>query len=293
MRVIYIAKHHSGGSDDEGAVSFALEQLGHTVVKINEQWAERAAEHTGDFILFHGLHRLDELARLKMPKVCWHFDLISFPDPTLAARCQRRREWAKRATDACTIGFMTDGDHVANDRTGKLHWLPQGADERVIGPHVGAVEPMADILFTGGARGGQKRESFVAEMKARYGTRFTHIEKGVYGRDLAKLIAQHKIVVAPDGPVTDRYASNRVYQATGFGACLLHPWSKAIHDQYSEPLGVAFYHSRKDLHDKIGRYLESSFTLSRVAEIGFLRAKNYHTYRHRCAELIEKVKGVL
>ena len=36
MKVAYVARHQPHGNDDEGAVAFALEQLGHEVLRIEE-----------------------------------------------------------------------------------------------------------------------------------------------------------------------------------------------------------------------------------------------------------------
>lgn len=208
MRIIYVGNFDQRSSaDDEGAICHALTQLGHDVQRVREIDGHVAHTLEGDFCLFHHWRDYQHIAEILMPKVAWTFDLITYPDPTLDKRSEQRLEWMRQLRNVADMIFMTDGDYVKRrgaSTADNISWLPQGADERVTGFGKSKRE-LPPILFTGIWRGGQQRQSFVDEMKARYGDKFHHVEKGVYGRDLANLIAGSKIVVAPDGPVTDRY----------------------------------------------------------------------------------------
>ena len=55
MKIVYVAKHHSGDNDDEGAICYALEALGHEVVRFRENEGDRAIEEDGDFMLRRAL----------------------------------------------------------------------------------------------------------------------------------------------------------------------------------------------------------------------------------------------
>lgn len=137
-------------------------------------------------------------------------------------------------------GFCTDGDWVVEDRgrTGKLRWLMQGADERTLG--FGTPIPDyagAEILFTGMINHGRRRAEHVAHLQARYGDRFAVMGDGGpkyrrHGRELADVFASCKVVVAPDGPNTARYWSNRVYLTLGLGGYLLHPRCEGLQEHY-------------------------------------------------------------
>jgi hypothetical protein len=300
-RILYLARHNSGGNDDEGSIAHALTALGHDVVLIHEPYfspRRRTIMHPinnavlrqhADFLLFHHFGDWEAIRRFRMPKVFWYFDCVNYPDPTLHARNAARLEWMRNALEVATVGFCTDGTFAAR-HPDKLVWLPQGADERVCG--TGTSQPIADILFTGiGRGGGRQRESFVAEMRSRYGNRLTHIERGIHRRELANLIAGHKIVVAPDSPVAERYWSNRIYNALGFGAFLLHPYCGVeSQNQYRNLQELVYYHNRKHLHELIEVWLDFPVARQQVAANALKGALERHTYRHRVEELIRIVQ---
>lgn len=297
MRILYIARHGQANSnDDEGAISYALEQLGHEVIKCQESNADLVLG-TGyrvsfDLCLFHkwGDTVAIQQAKKSMPCVFWYFDLVDWPlDATLSSRCEHRKRWMAEVTPLVDLGFLSDGDWQSRDTTGKLHVLRQGADERVVG--FGTKQGSAydcDVLFVGGVKGcGVQRESFVKELRARYGKRFLHVEKGVYGRSLANLVASAKVVVCPDSPVTDRYWSNRVYMMAGFGACLFHP---RVEEFVAK--GMVLYDSRDHLYGLLDAHLEEPQYLGGY-RTEILEWANKNLYRHRCEELVLVVKEKL
>lgn len=303
MRILYVAKHDQPNTaDDEGAIMHALRELGHDVQPLREVRGSLVPKVEADLLLSHCWHDAGLADRAKVKaRVFWYFDLVDWPaDPTLAKRCAARVAWVRDATRRYDLGFCTDGDWVANDKSGKLTWLPQGADERVVGfgeavehrcEHCGQSVGEPDILFTGiGRGGGQQRESFVADMRARWGNRFRHIERGVHGRQLADLIASVKVVVAPDSPVTDRYWSNRAWNALGFGACLLHPWSEGLSRMYENCAEIELYTNREDMNNRLARILSAPDYRRVLGSNGLERTKREHLYRHRCERLIQVVK---
>lgn len=289
MRIGYVAKHDSGGNDDEGAITHALESLGHSVSRLRERRGYKAHNIACDFLLFHHWTDFAALGSVRVPKVFWVFDLIDFPDSAVRQRCRQRVAWIAILTQMSDIGFMTDGDWVERDRTGKLHWLPQGADERVTLISSGS-HRVVPLLFTGISRGGTLRQSFVTDMAQTYGAMFKHVEKGVYREQLAELIADSNIVLAPDGPVTHRYWSNRVYNALGFGAFMLHPYCERLAEQYLDEKEIVYYEDRDQLKKLITYYLEHPVERKQIAQNGYERTVRTQLYRHRCEELVAKVK---
>ena len=132
MRIVYVARHRPGDWDEGAGISYVLEKFGHQVVRIQE--GEPLYRLKGDMLLYHHYGDLSMLEHCRIrPKVFWYFDLVDFPDPILAARCNARKHWIEWATNASDLGFMNDGDWVAKDVTGKLHTLREGVDERFIG----------------------------------------------------------------------------------------------------------------------------------------------------------------
>ena len=294
MRIIYVAKHGSGGGDDEGAISHALEELGYEVIRVQENQGLKALGYNADMLLFHkweGSQAVRVLQEIKAIKVFWYFDLVDFPDPTLRKRCEMRKRWIEKMTPLVDIGFCTDGDWVANQGYGKLVHLTQGADERFMGfGDVNMTNNPPPILFMGTRNGGQARASHIDELTITYRQSFNHVTRGVHGRRLADLIAASQIVVAPDGPVSDRYWSNRVYLTLGFGGFLLHPYCQKLKQHYTDGEEIVYYRNREDLYKKIKYYFDHPEERKRIQSAGYLRTKREHTYRLRCGELITRVR---
>lgn len=316
MKIIYVAAHARGMNDDEGAITYALRQLGHEVQPCREVIGRKALKlQPADLLLFHKWSDWDTVKKFECPKAFWYFDLVDWPsDPTLARRCQQRKEWMSHAIPLVDVGFCTDGDWVerwnsdrrrrdhrvgdefrGGDGLDKLVTLRQGADERVVGRgkerRCDQCEHLVtdyDVLMVGIAKGGgQRRESFVRELRERYGDRFKHVEGGVYGRDLADLVARSKVVVCPDSPVTERYWSNRVYVMAGFGAVLFHPGEYLMPNNLP---GVIYYQGREDLFDKIDRTLPDLSYQEELRRRNLADSISNHLYRHRCEELVRIVK---
>lgn len=287
MRILYVAKHNSGYNDDEGAITHALQSLGHTVEKVSERNGSLALNVDADFLLFHGWTDIHTLKKIAIPKVFWYFDLIEYGDVSLGDLCKHRTEQVRAVTDLSQLGFCTDGDWVAKDTTGKLVKLTQGADSRIIG--VAKRPKTIDILFTGNNKWGVGRKEFVSHMTEKYGGRFVHIRRGCFRESLKNTIARAKVVVCPWSPITPNYWSNRVYVAAGFGACVIHPYVERLAEQYADVHEVAYYRSEKDLHYLIEFYM-SETQRDRTKYNALTRTIREHTYTHRCRTLIDTVK---
>lgn len=292
MKIIYVAKHDSGGNDDEGAIAYALTELGHEVQRVREVKGRKALGLRGDLLLFHGWRDVEVICGFagRMPRIFWYFDLVDFPDPSLKSRCQARITWINSILPHIELGFCTDGDWVAKDTTSKLVWLPQGADGRVIGLGTWEDGYTPPILFAGIRHGGGGRTSFVDEISRVYADKFLHISRGVYGRKLADLITGTQIIVAPDSPITDRYWSNRVYVTLGFGGFLLHPRCEGLTSHYEHDREIIYYIGREDLHSRLCFYMKRPSLCREIAEAGLSRTLAEHTYRHRCEKLLRTIK---
>ncbi|MEK0326837.1 MAG: glycosyltransferase, partial [Nitrosopumilus sp.] len=241
----------------------------------------------GDFILFHHFPRFSELKRSSLPKVFWGFDLIDWPpDPSLNRRSSQRKGRMGNITRMSQLGFLSDGDWIANDDTGKLVHLFQGADTRITGFNDDSKS--IQLMFTGTSRGGVGRQTWVDQLRLKYKGKFLHVEK-VYREDLAEAIGKSMIVLAPDSPTTNLYWSNRVYVKLGFGAFLLHPYCELLATHYEDREEIVFYRSRDEMHSLINYYLRQPEERQRIALAGYERTIKEHTYIHRCKKLIDVV----
>lgn len=298
VRIVYVARHDQRDSnDDEGAITHALTMLGHDVQRIQERSSGKATRiPSADLLLFHKCSDVDMLRRFqgKCPRVFWYFDLVDWRDSTLSNRCRERIDWMQRITPEVDLGFCTDGDWVARDRSGKLYWLPQGADERVVGHGHSSQPSSLPILFTGiRAGGGRQRISWVDEVASRYPQQFHHVLRGCHGRELAEIIAGKAIVLAPDSPVMHKYWSNRVYMMLGFGACLIHPRCGGLLEHYLGGEEILYYTDRDSMYALIDHYLDpaSAAERQRISEAGLQRTLREHLYRHRCQQLLSVVQS--
>lgn len=282
MRIAYVAKHGSGGNDDEGAVAHALRELGHEVTLYTEDATFIAP---ADFCLFHKWDNFGVVQHLDMPRVFWYFDLVEYPDTILERRNMNRRHWMGRVMPHILCGFCTDGDWAT--KHDKLYHLPQGADERVMGIQLGKSN---SLLITASGNGGQGRSSFLNDMRTKY-KNITIKERGLHGPSLRAAVGQAAAVIAPDHPCTDLYWSNRVYLTLGFGGLLLHPFTVGLARDLRHGEHLMYYGSRNDLHSKLEWLLsrtEEERTLMRLAAFQAIRKE--HLYKHRCAKLISIVQ---
>jgi hypothetical protein len=290
MRIGYVAKHGSGGNQDEDAITFALEHLGHEVTRLREVKGNKAYQLQCDFLLFHHWNDPESLQKVRVPTCFWNFDLVTYPDPTLNERNQRRVQWMNVMTPLVNVGFCTDGDWVNQDTTGKLVRLCQGMDERVMGRGELKYPHLPPILFTGTHRGGGAgREGFVKHLNERWDKQFMQV-KGVHGRELADFIASSQVCVAPDHPATDNYWSNRVYLTAGFGGCLLHPYCQQLETQYEYGVEIMGYSSLSSFDLTLKQMLQDPDELKEMGQNAYERTVKEHLYRHRVETLVQIMK---
>lgn len=301
MKILYIARHGTGAADDEGAITHALTELGHTVRAVDEVNHGVTHDETAefDFMLFNKWNNASAVAQAQCPRVFWYFDLVHSPDPSMRVTTQRRREWMRLMMPLVTAGFCTDGDFVATrpDGADNLFWLPQGMDERIMPDAVSDQPPTRQILFTGNGRmSGARRYQFVLMMQSHFDSAFTWIERGCFREALRAAVADHKIVLCPDSPTGPAYWSNRVYNALGLGGFVVHPYCRELARQYRDGEEIIFYRDRAGLIEILEHWLQRPHEdRQAVAARGLAATRARHTYRQRCQALIttvtERLKG--
>lgn len=295
MKVLYIANHgQENSNDDEGSIAHSLKELGHEVRLVHEREGYVASGMKADFMLFHKWPKVETMSEIRMPRFLWYFDLVDSKDTTLYLRDKTRMDYINSVRAYLSGAFCSDGDWVErctlNQSPEKFAVLRQGVDTRIK-----TIEPKANsdsytILFTGTQRGGSTRESFVKDMTDTYGRQFIHVPRACHQLSLQYAVQQAGIVVAPDGPVTDKYWSNRVYLTLGFGGFLLHPRCKELEKEYKDNNHLVFYDHRADLHRKIQHYLKNPTERHAIAKAGMKHTLKHYSYLERCKRFIELVK---
>lgn len=307
MKVLFVSKHGQHDNADEDAVTHALRTLGHEVICIHELPRHRQGSlfgHKADFCLFFKWENVGEIRQLsaECPLVFWYFDLISSDDPTLARRMDFRRQWFNAVRPYCKLCVFTDGDWVNHvqqrEEYDDCRWLMQGMDSRVAGIiNRPDEERTIPILFTGTPHHGAKREQHIAHLREKFQDKFHVLGEGgprrrFHGERLKELFSQTKIVIAPDGPCTDYYWSNRVFLTLGLGGFLIHPYCLGLLDFYSTEQ-LCYYTSRESADDSIERYMDNWNARRELMYNGYIHTISRHTYTHRCKKLIEMVQEVL
>lgn len=302
MKILFLANHFPRDNQDELAITHALRELGHEVFEIQEKrrhrtqsWAEVLQTAQGcDYCLFLKHPVVSELRELhrEVKLAFWYFDLVDGRhDSTLAARSETRIQWMGEVLPLCQVGFCTDGDWAARHPNELVH-LPQGADERVAGFGKRTMD-LPPVVFTGMIHHGQTRASHVAHLQKTLGEKFLSFgdapAQRQHGRGLADLFASVDVVVAPDGPGTDLYWSNRIVLTTSLGGFLLHPHCVGLHP-YFPPGEMQYYVSRDHLDQLIHYYLDNPEKRKDMAMLGYMRCLEANLYRHRCVTLIEELR---
>lgn len=298
MRIIYVGKHEPVDNQDEIAVTHALTKLGHTVLCLPEKRVNDRFDQCKDFqphlLLINKLPSTQFLKKYRhSPKIFWYWDMIRSADYTVFDRGKLRVSWMREVIPFIDLGFCTDGDWV-NEYPKNLMHLPQGCDERVAG-YGQKIYDVKDVLFTGTINHGAKRQSHIKELKDRYGSRFWHVGHGgpvtrYHGKNLANIFASSKVVVAPDGPVTDNYWSNRVYLTMSLGGFIIHPYSAGLAKEYVDGKQIVFYHSRQECIELIDYYIEHEKEREDLRMAGYLKTVGSYRYYDRCKTMIDVVK---
>lgn len=271
MRIGYVARHGQKNNDDEGAITYALNKLGHTVICIPESHGHQVLGSKFDVILFHKWKDYATLGNLTCPSICWFFDEVHGP-------------WVKfinNMSGAATLVALTDGKYV--ERAGRLnmHHVLQGADERVV-PY--RKQGNEYLLYIGDQRG--PRKEFVNDLSKH----FPLIIRGqrhnkVYKEQLGELIAGASLVVAPSTPVYQKYWSNRAYLLSAYGAVVVHAKCDLIH-HYEANEEMLFYSSQEELFSLIRKYHNQPELLIPIREAAIKKTHHQHLYRHRLQHLL-------
>lgn len=273
MKILYLITNTTG---DEIAITRALQSLGCFVTRVYDNHLDNLNINNlsalYDLLLFNHSKQLEKISGINIPKVFWCFDLMT--------ENVGRWSWVQEAIRVSDLGFFTDGECV-DKFPDKAVWLPQGAQE----VKTGEQKYSYDVTFAGIVH--SDRTSLIHGIAGKFNL---HIIDKVYGDDFADLVASSKIMIAPDTPIKERYWSNRVYMVLGYGGFLLHPYIEELSVQYIDGQEIVFYHSRKDLHNKIRQYLDNQLERARISNNGLARTKKEHTYKHRCKVLLQNIK---
>lgn len=158
-----------------------------------------------------------------------------------------------------------------------------------------------DVVFVG-SKGyhpeWQYRPILIDTLRGHYEDRFHHIgrdgEGSVRGDELNRLYASSKVAVGDTlckGFDYPYYLSDRIFETTGRGGFIIHPYIKGIEDLFEIGKEIVTYEFNNfdDLFTKIDYYLEHPEEREKIRLAGHERTKKDHTYRNRWEFILKEV----
>ena len=270
-RIIYLGNHSNSNSDNtEKHIKYAFEQLGYTVILIDENNFtdnDILSIKDADMFLFHKAgvgrtidikHFIELLNHITCPKVCWYFDVI---DPT-------RESYIEDISGYIDLCFLTDDTWRRRHKYDHFHFLPQGIGNEDTSLGTFKKEYECDVCFAGNVYS-EERVEFVSILKEIYGDRFK-VVNNIFNRDLYDLCVSAKIMVAPPYPMNDFYWSSRFYMMLGSGGFLVHPDLYGLKDEFTEGKHFAGY-KKGELKQTIDYFLENEKERKAIQMQGYKR----------------------
>lgn len=294
LKILFVGNFSRDWNDEVG-IAEAFESLGHSVKRMEEKETNdlkliEEADTGGHDLLFYNKFRIsgdrtNALGKIKIPKVCWFFDLyIGTP-----REGRLRKEWARMAD----CFFSTDGGHQGEfEAIGiKNIYLNQGIQDRFafIGKKVEKME--SKVLFVGNITPWcPSRQKFIDFMDMTYKRGFMWPRRSVRGTELNDMVASAKITVGHNVP-SPRYWSNRIYEMIGRGGFFISPRAEGLEEEFVDGEHAIFYepNNYRDLKEKVDWYLAHDEEREKIRLAGFERCRERFTYKSRCGELLEKV----
>lgn len=159
-----------------------------------------------------------------------------------------------------------------------------------------------DIVFVGGGveymhPEWSYRGELVKWLEATYGSRFKKVggrDGTVRGEDLNHLYARTKIVIGDTlckDFIDSFYYSDRVFETTGRGGFIIHPYIPGITDHFRDRTEIVLYSygNFTQLKNLIDYYLEHDDEREAIRRAGHKRTKETNTYTHRLYMMLKMV----
>lgn len=310
MRIVFLGNFGVDYSS-ENHHKASLEALGHTVIPLQERetHAVRVADECLNADLFVWVHThgwdtpgdmiqvLKNLKKLGIPSVTYHLDLWF--------GLERERDLAEDSFYRHIEHFFTVDKLMAdwfNKNTEvKGHYLPAGVfgPECYITPNPGNYPD--DVIFVG-SKGYHSewpyRPELIDWLQRHYGDNFKHYGGDgvgvVRGDTLNYVYSKAKIAIGDTlckGFSYPYYFSDRVFETTGRGGFIIHPYITGIEECFEIDKEIVTYEFENfaELRRKISYYLEHPDEREAIRMAGHQRTIRDHTYKSRWATILETI----
>ena len=309
MRICYIGNFEPKHST-ETHIALTLEDMGHEVTRIQETKNDRfrpesAAGHdlllwTRTWVGFVTKGDLEAVRALGVKSVSYHLDLYVGISREIAMHDDPF--WA---TDYV---FSTDGDPKSEEFFKRMgvnhHWLPAAVYKKEAKKGTFRPEYACDVAFIGTAFNYHSewpyRNQLIQFLANTYKERFMLFGQkpgpSVRNQDLNDALASIKVVVG-DSLVRrfthENYWSDRIYETTGRGGFIVHPYIAGIETQFDLTKELVTYQfgNWEQLKGIIDFYLANEPIRNMIRDRAYTRTRREHTYHNRMATLLEVVSG--
>lgn len=306
MRIGYIGNFRAPYST-ENYVAKALERMGHEVLRWQEDDFKGMHEMVLDLVLWTrtwpGHITLEDLEWCKargLPTASYHLDLY--------LGIGREESVGYDPFWHTDYVFTADGDPNSAKVFKKFginhYWLPAGMDKLEAHKGVYTPELACDVAFVGTAWDYHQewpyRHELVTFLHNLYGDRFRLFgqapRREVRGELLNDVYASAKVVVGDclcKNFTHENYWSDRLYETTGRGGFLIHPYVKGIETQFDTPNELVTYtfNDFNELSGKIDFYIGAPEIRAKISERALKRVKKDHLWENRLNIMLEVINA--
>ena len=201
--------------------------------------------------------------------------------------------------------FTPDGDPAAQSffesRGINHHYIKPGVFKGECGFGRFKQEYSCDVVFVGSVEGYHGEWPYRKELhkwlsrnfKGRY-KKFGHPEGVVRNQNLNNLYASAKVVIGDSlCPGFDKpyYWSDRIYETSGRGGFLVHPYIKGLEEEFTDGHDVVFYEfgNFKELKAKIEHYLDNEDERNLIRQNALDNVTQNCTYHNRLTEAFDRM----
>ena len=292
-KILYVGSFDEQWSS-EMYIAKSFQALGHSVMRLEEETISddqiiEESKKGYDFLLYAKLRIKGDqayvLKNVKIPKVCWFFDVY----PGTPREKRLRQPWVQMADHF----FTTDNGH-------QDFYKEMGLNHKCIRQgifHEEAIDGVFDrklesrVFFSGAQNHWYpKRQEFIKILEIAYREKFKRTRTTTRQMHLNNCIASAEVVVGHNIRFP-HYWSNRIYEMLGRGAFFITPSVPGLEKEFEDGKHIVCYEDLNwtDLRKKINYYLEHKDEREKIRTAGVEHCRNNFTYKHRCEELINKV----
>lgn len=294
----FLGRAWDGSITDENNISDALEELGHTVYRIQREDHSILpdfdyVEKPIDFVLIsqYDQYPVDWIPRLKeqykCPVVLWSFDFQEWG-----------QEWHERLVAQADLYLSK---RIADCKYPNWQWLSQDFAPSFLDKYPLPVEKDIDVLFTGSYLDwATERNDTIKAVNEKFNLvvhsvndwPFLATHPPVMDHDLPRLYTRARVILSIDHTIEAGYWSDRNAQIMACGGLVFFryvPLSRSIFNDH-----IVYFHDVEDCLYRLEQLLERpQEDLDNVADGGYRHAHEHMMVGDRVKDLITIVEGIL